>query len=83
MRCRISAAAFRVNVIARMLRGLTPGHEQADVAIDEDARLAGTGRGFERDVARRIDGQPARLRIAQLERVRRACARNPTAAGQS
>ena len=53
MRCRISAAALRVNVIARMFRGLTPADQQPDVAIDEHPRLACAGRRFERDVAGR------------------------------
>ena len=62
MRCRISAAALRVKVIARMCRGSTPAHEQVDIAIDQHARLAGAGRGLERDVCRGWVAQDARPR---------------------
>ena len=58
MRWRISAAALRVNVIARMLSGSTPAQQQVDVALDQHPRLAGAGRRFEHDVLRRIDGGP-------------------------
>ena len=42
------------------------GFEQPDVAIDEHARLAGSGGGLQRDVAQRIDGKAARARIGGL-----------------
>ena len=42
------------------------GFEQAHVAIDEHARLAGARRGLERDIAQRIDRQPPRPRIGGL-----------------
>ena len=44
------------------------GFEQPHVAIDQHARLAGARRGFERDVAQRIDRQPPRPRIGGLLR---------------
>ena len=59
MRWRISAAALRVNVIARMLSGIDAGEQQVDVALDQHPRLAGAGRRFEHDVLRRIDGGAA------------------------
>ena len=54
---------------------LHAGEQQPDVAIDQDARLAGAGRGFERDVAGRIDRERARLGVAR--------ARRPVARGKS
>ena len=45
--------------------------EQAHVAIDEHARLAGAGRRFERDVAQRIDRQPPRPRVGGFLRLER------------
>ena len=71
MRSRISAAALRVKVIARMLAGSTPRLQQVGVAIDEHARLARAGGRLEHDVPRRDPRQPR-------DRRRRA---DPTAAG--
>ena len=45
------------------------GFEQRDVAIDEHARLAGARRGFERDVAPRIDREAPRPLIRRLLRL--------------
>jgi len=53
--------------------GVDPGFEEPDVAIDEHARLAGAGRRFERDVAERIDRQPARTRVRCFNRLDRRC----------
>ena len=47
------------------------GFEQAHVAIDQHARLAGARRRFERDVAQRIDGQPPRARVRGFLRLDR------------
>ena len=51
--------------------------EQAHVAIDEHARLAGAGRGLERDVAQRIDRQPPRPRVRRLLRLERGVELEP------
>ena len=48
---------------------LDAGQQQADVAIDQHARLAGAGRGFERDVSRRIDRLAPRLGVAGFARI--------------
>jgi hypothetical protein len=40
---RISAAAFRVNVMARMFAGSTPARNGLTAPVDEHARLAGSG----------------------------------------
>ena len=59
---------------------LDAGEQQPDVAIDQHARLARPGRRLERDVARRIDRQRARLGIAQLRADRRCRSRAAAAA---
>ena len=43
IRSRISVAALRVNVIARMFDGIDAGAQEIDVAIDEHARLPRAG----------------------------------------
>jgi hypothetical protein len=58
IRARISADAFLVNVMARMLEnvgGVDAVEEEVQVAIDEDVRLAGARRCLQHDVMRRID----------------------------
>src|SRR5205809_610524 len=42
------------------------GFEQTHVTIDEDARLAGAGRGLERDVTQRIDREASGALIRGL-----------------
>ena len=46
--------------------GRHAGFEQPDVAIDQHARLAGAGRGFEGDVAPRIDRDSPRPLIRRF-----------------
>ena len=82
MRSRISAAALRVKVIARMFDGIDAGAQQVDVAVDEHARLAGAGRRFERDVEAGIDGALAPGAVARVDaRLDATRARRRRAAG--
>ena len=73
-RSRISAAALRVNVIARMWRGSTPASISADVPVDEHARLARAGRRLEHDVVgadrRRSPARPDRAAAFGVRRAR-------------
>ena len=68
-RSRISAAALRVKVIARMFAGSTPASDQAHVAIDEHARLPRPRRRLEHDVVGRLDREIARGLIGRRVRV--------------
>ena len=43
--------------------GIDPGQQQVDVAIDQDARLAGSGRRFEHDVLGRAGRVPPGVRV--------------------
>ena len=63
MRSRISAAALRVNVIARMFDGSTPARTRFRYRDTSTRGLPGAGRGLEHDVARRIHREGARLGI--------------------
>jgi len=60
MRWRISAAALRVNVIARMWSGSTPARSRLTYRSTRTRVLAGAGRGLEDDVLRWINRVGAR-----------------------
>ena len=64
------------------VRRIDAGPQQVDVAIDEHARLAGAGRGLERDVEARIDGPLAAGAVARVDpRLAASPGRRRTAAG--
>ena len=63
MRSRISAAAFRVNVIARMWAGSMPRLQEVDVPLDEHTGLARARRCFEDDVLGWVFGEDARSAV--------------------
>ena len=71
MRSRISAAAFRVKVIARMFTGSTPAREQVQVALHQHRGLAGAGRRLEHDVVRGSVAKRAGRGVARQQRRRR------------
>ena len=62
-RARISAAALRVKVIARICPGSSTVHSSAQEALRQHGGLAGTGRGLQQDRARRVGGRARAPRV--------------------